>query len=320
MFFSKDMAYDLNPLSLPRLQQNELYNIPDVLVRKINENVGVIRFSDILSIAKKNLMSPEEAGYNIIREHGLHDYVSIVNESKFYSNEDYEQAVLESVHKIRLQFDTHIGYDEELFDLLNEAVYYDILNNTTDHLDYILETGLMDGLNDVNHELSHDQRQAAAEIDNATNTIAGKVGKVAQNHVLSTADKWIGQNKPVVDTAAKKIGEKFAQGTEIAMKHGRSVLKNKIDHYTKKTLLIGGGAALATILKKQVRNLTSQETMNSNDPGVLKRSYNALKRILGRLTNREKYCSPKQRGIISSLIYKIKHALYIIARKVGLDK
>ena len=80
MIFDKSISYDLNPLSMPRLNNDECYHdIQDVLVRQINESIGVVRFTDILDYSKKSNLSISEVS-DLLNEYYDMDIVAIVNE------------------------------------------------------------------------------------------------------------------------------------------------------------------------------------------------------------------------------------------------
>lgn len=304
ILFNKNTSYNLNPLSMPRLRQDELYDIPNVIVRKINESLGVIRFADIIDIAQKNGMTLVEAGQSIIRSHGLEDYVAIVNEDKMYSNDKYYNAVIDSCKYINMQLESSKTIDTSF---LEEYINEDIENGNTDNLDIILnETGAVAGLNDFNRTTSADVRQGMLRASNTAKSIKDKVFHWGAKKVLGMADSALqGDNADKAAKIGNTIGKQVVGGVIKGAADAASDELAKVGRKAAAVGILGGGMY---VLKNQFMNLTNQERYNRikrERPFIIKRWLMALKRLLSRLLFRRKKAPQQQQGIITSMISKV---------------
>lgn len=318
MIFDKRMAYDINPLSLPRLSPYENYSSIDVLVRKINEDTGVIRFSNLLDFARSQDIDLITAGNTLCEEYGLRNYITIVNEEKFYRNNSYRQSILESYKEIPMQME-YVDYDVLYYNLLEQAILEDIYYNTNT-TDILLETGVVNFNNDLNYTLSHTQ-------DTASDIASSFKDKLVQGllispikGVLNLADKHLTpeQMDKVTQTVSQKT-ENMSQKVGAALvRGGKNGVKTSVKPYLKgaaAAAVVGGG--LYT-LNRQINNLTNPNNIKKK-PNVIRRILNSLKRILSSLFSRRKASPPQQQGIISRLISKVKNSIEYLTRKIGLS-
>lgn len=318
MIFNKNMSYNINPLSMPRLYDS--YNISDVLVRKLDEHTGVIRFSNILDYARNNNIGIYEAGNTICREHGLENYISIVNELKMYTNPSYKQAVLENYKIIPMQLES-IGYDEELCNLLEYNIDIDIYNDTY-NTDIILnELHSLAGWNQANNTISTGFYNTVDSIraipDKVAGAIAGKIKSAVGNKIVSSVDSALSDpaKQDKLADSLRNVGSKLAGG---AVKGAFDDTKTSVAPYLKgaaATAAIGGGLY---VLNNQINNLTNNEAIKTKNPGIIARIINALKRCFNSLLGRQKVAPSNQQGIIARLINKVKNAIRYFGRKVGL--
>lgn len=315
MIFDKRMSYDLNPLSLPRLSPYENYSSIDVLVRKINEDTGVIRFSNLLDFARSQDIDLITAGNTLCENYGLKNYITIINEEKLYRNNSYRQSILESYRDIPMQME-YANYDILYYNVLEQAILEDIQYNSNT-IDILLETGIMDFMNDFNYSASH-AKDTAIETAQDTKSRLGQFIAAPIKALLNKADESLTPEQ------MNKVTEKVSQKTEkMGQKVGESLVrggakgvKASVKPYLKgaaAAAVIGGG--LYT-LNRQVNNLTNPNNMKKK-PNILRRILNALKRILSSLFSRKKASPPQQQGIISRLITKVQNSIAYLTRKVG---
>ena len=307
MIFTKNDSYDLNPLSMPRLQQDELYNIPDVLVRKINENVGVIRFSDILEIARKNNMSILEAGYNIIRDHGIHGFVAVVNENRMLIDDSYYLAVLESCKHINMQYGSSLDRDIFLQSLIEEDIISD-----TNNLDIILESGAYSGVNDANRHISSDMKQVSTQAGGFFNRMGQKVKNWGVSKALGFIDDGLRGNNTVEKVAKSGQNLGHTLGKNVVKGFGDEVSKTASKWGTRAATLAAAGGGLY-IFRKQLNNLTNQERMGrikTKKAFFLKRWLLKLKEMLARLIRRRKTAPPSQQSKLSNMIARVQNKIH----------
>lgn len=321
MIFDKRMSYDLNPLSLPRLSPYENYSSIDVLVRKINEDTGVIRFSNLLDFAKSQDIDLITAGNILCESYGLLNYVAIINEEKFYKNNTYRQTVLESYRDVPMQME-YADYDVLYYNILEQSIFDDISSNTH-QTDILLETGVMNDFNDMNYSYNNFEKSGAE-------TLSG-LKKDMQHAFFVSPTKWffnkVDENltQQDMDDFAAGVSKRTQNfGSRIAsevIRGGARGTKRAVTPYIKGAALaavVGGG--LYT-LNRQVNNLTDnerlKETVAKNNPNILRRLTNSLNKCLTSLLVRKRSAPPQKQGIISRLINKIQNAIAYLARKVG---
>lgn len=324
MIFDKRMAYDINPLSLPRLSPYENYSSIDVLVRKINEDTGVIRFSNLLDFARSQDIDLITAGNTLCEDYGLRNYITIVNEEKFYRNNSYRQSILESYKEIPMQME-YVDYDVLYYNLLEQAILEDIYYNTNT-IDILLETGVVNFNNDINYTLSNVQSTGQETISDMKQNIKHGLFVSPIKWFLNKADENLTQQdidnfESILSRKTQNLGSRAA--AEV-IRGGATGTKRAVMPYVK-------GAALAAIvggglytLNRQVNNLTDnerlKETVAKNNPNVLRRLSNSLNKCLTSLLVRKRSAPPERQGIISRLINKIQNAIAYLARKVGLNQ
>ena len=217
MIFDKRMAYDINPLSMPRLSPYENYSSIDVLVRKINEDTGVIRFSNLLDFARSQDIDLITAGNTLCENYGLRNYITIVNEEKFYRNNSYRQSILESYRYIPMQME-YADYDVLYYNILEQVILEDIQYNTNT-TDILLETGVVNPINGINYTLSQAQ-------DSAIDTADGVKSKLGQ--AVLAPFKWLlnKADKSLTPEQMDKITQKVSQKTEnMSQKVGKSLVR-----------------------------------------------------------------------------------------------
>lgn len=312
MIFNKTMAYNIDPLSLPRLYPYETYNTYDVLVRKINENTGVIRFSNIVDFARNQNINLLEAGKTICGYHGLENYITIINEEKFYLNNSYRQAVLESFQHIPMQLEK-ASYNVPFSILLEYCVEMDIKNNTY-YTDLLLED-ISSGSNNLNNESSNDQKSEQGLFSGLKDSFTNKVtsglkwlgGKVIGNYLDNNSEEVsekVGQAAPKV---ANRIVDNIASG-----------VKDTVS-YAKGAMVTAAAGSMLALLNNTVNNLTNGENINSDNPGIIKRTLNSLKGCMNQLLGKQQNAPQNQQGIISRLINKVKSAMSYLGKKIGIS-
>lgn len=316
MIFNKITAYDMNPMSVPRLYDHrDRFGLNDVLVRKINESTGVVRFIELIDLARNNNCSLLEAANNLSGLYGL-DIVYIAHEAKLY-NDTYRQAILETYQSIPIQLET-VGIDEECYDLLEQAIEEDLSNNDTYYTDYILEG--IEQLNDVNVAATNAGRDVGDAVD-AGKSVFARIGdtikKAAGDKIVGAVERALNDPKKVeqVSQAANTFTRNAVKG---AVKGATDGIKSELGSTAKKAAVATAALGAFAIFNRQVKNLTNNENINTKDPGRIAKTINSLKRVWSNLSQRRQYASPKQQGLISKLIMKIKYYIYLLGRKLGL--
>lgn len=329
MIFDRSISYDLNPLSMPRLNNDECYNdIQDILVRQIDESTGVVRFTDILDYSKKSNLHISEVN-DLLREYYDMDLVGIINEIKMTTNEEYQMAVIEAMNYMPLQIDS-IGIDEEFSELLEYCIIMDLENNTTEYTDQLLiDSGIIGNLNDLNTMvgnisqnsiagIQHIGTQGLAKGASLLKNLAGKVLNPIGNY-LDTHDnaatrfvnsKIDAGGQKLANMAKDQIDNFVGKGQDWLENKGTEILKDKAQKLT-----IGAGLG---ILAKNLNNLTTQENMTSNNPSVLQRVFNSLKQMYDRLMGNKENAPPQQQNMIQNLLNKCQTAMKNIQAKFKL--
>lgn len=317
MIFNKSIAYDMNALSIPRLYDaDSRFGLNDVLVRKINETTGVVRFSELIDISRSVNCSLLESANNLSGLYGL-DIVYIVNEAKLYNN-TYRNAVLETYHLLPMQLE-NVGIDIECYNLLEQAIEQDIYNNSTYYTDYILEG--IEQLNDLNVAATaagQDVGDAAETGKSVLGKVAGKIKSAVAGHIVDALDDNLKDPKKVeqISQSANKFTKNAVKG---AIKGATDGIKSEFGSAAKKAAVATAALGTFAIINRQVKNLTNNENINTKDPGRIAKTMNSLKRIWSNLSQKRSYAPPQQQGIITRLINKIKHFIYILGRKLGLS-
>lgn len=317
MIFNKSIAYDMNALSIPRLYDaDSRFGLNDVLVRKINETTGVVRFSELIDISRSVNCSLLESANNLSGLYGL-DIVYIVNEAKLYNN-TYRNAVLETYHLLPMQLE-NVGIDIECYNLLEQAIEQDIYNNSTYYTEYILEG--IEQLNDLNVAATaagQDVGDAAETGKSVLGKVAGKIKSAVAGHIVDALDDNLNDPKKVeqISQSANKFTKNAVKG---AIKGATDGIKSEFGSAAKKAAVATAALGTFAIINRQVKNLTNNENINTKDPGRIAKTMNSLKRIWSKLSQKRSYAPPQQQGIITRLINKIKHFIYILGRKLGLS-
>ena len=325
MIFDKSISYDLNPLSMPRLNNDECYHdIQDILVRQINESTGVVRFTDILDYSKKSNLPISEVS-DLLNEYYDMDIISIVNEVKFYMNDEYQLAVLESVNVIPMQVDS-LGIDKEFSELLEYCILQDLENGTTEYTDQLfLETGIVGNLNNVNNFVSdikanaidgikHIGSQALNKGGGMLKTLATKAGDYLDSHD-NFATRFVNKH---IDTNGQGLAGKAANKVDELIKSGQEGLEKKGGEWLKdKAQKVGIGALIATAANT-INNMTNQENMTSNNPSILQKVLNSLKSMYDRLMGHKENAPVQQQSVIQNLLNKAQNGMKSIEAKLKL--
>ena len=139
MIFKKSNVMDFNPeVSLPRLTQEETQYTPDKIILREAGNDKVLRFSDLYNYAKYNNKSIQESVTDIERENHIANPVFVVNETQYYLDEDYRNAVSDLSVFSKLMFDSN-PESGLIYNAMMEAVDYSLENDNTDLLDAVIE-------------------------------------------------------------------------------------------------------------------------------------------------------------------------------------
>lgn len=325
MIFDKSISYDLNPLSMPRLDSDECYHdLQDILVRQIDESTGVVRFTDILDYSKKSNLSISEVN-DLLNEYYDMGIVAIVNETKFYMNDEYQLAVLESVNTIPIQIDS-LGIDEEFSELLEYCILQDLENGNTDYTDQLLlETGVVANLNTANQVVSDIKANAIDGIKHVGSQALSKGGGLLKTlattagNYLDTHDNFATRfvNKQI-DTKGQGAANWAAGKVDSAIKSGQEALEKKGGEWLKdKAQKVGIGALLATFANS-INNMTNQENMTSNNPSVLQKVLNSLKQMYDRLMGHKENAPPQQQSVIQNLLNKASNGMKNLEAKLKL--
>lgn len=315
MIFNKIMSYDINPLSMPRLYPNETYNTQDVLVRKIREDTGVIRFSNIIDFARSQSIDVSKAGRIICESHGLENCVTIVNEEKFYLNESYRQAVIESINFIPMQLE-QASYNVPFSILLEYCIDTDIMNNNTNCTEILLEIEAVEGLNDFNQGVSNTITNQGDFFGSIKNKITSKVGGWLGRKASGFINNYLG-DEANQDKIAEKVGQVTKKATDQVVGNIADSARDAASPYLKGAMVTAAAGGLLAVLNNTVHTLTDNENLNSDNPGVLSRTFNSLKNCMNTLLGRQQTAPQGQQGIIARLIQKVKNALSYLGKKVG---
>lgn len=325
MIFDRSISYDLNPLSMPRLNNDECYNdIQDILVRQIDESTGVVRFTDILDYSKKSNLSIYEVN-NLLREYYDMDLVGIINEVKMNINEEYQIAVVEAMNYMPLQIDS-IGIDEEFSELLEYCIIMDLENNTTEYTDQLfIETGIIGNLNGLidvkDNVISGIQQYGSQALSKGAGLLKSMAGKVLNpiGNYLDTHDnvatRFINDK---IDTGGQKLSNWATGHINNLVDKGQNALETKGKDFLKNAAQkVGIGAIIATAANT-INNLTNQENMTSNNPSVLQRVLNSLKQMYERLMGQKDNATPQQQGLVSNLMNKLSNGMKSVEAKLKL--
>lgn len=328
MIFDRSVSYDLNPLSMPRLNNDECYNdIQDILVRQIDESTGVVRFTDILDYSKKSNLHISEVS-DLLREYYDMDLVGIINETKMTMNEEYQMAVIEAMNYMPLQIDS-IGIDEEFSELLEYCIIMDLENNNTEYTDQLfIETGIignLDGLSMISNAkdnvisgVKHYGSQALSKGAGLLKSMAGKVLNPIGNYLDThdnVATRFINDK---IDTGGQKLSNWATGHINNLVDKGQNALETKGKDFLKNAAQkVGIGAIIATAANT-INNLTNQENMTSNNPSVLQRVLNSLKQMYERLMGQKDNATPQQQGVFSNLMNKLSNGMKSVEAKLKL--
>ena len=131
MIFKKSNVMDFNlEVSLPRLTQEETQYTSDKIILREAGNNKVLRFSDLYNYAKYNNKSIQESVTDIERENHIANPVFVVNETQYYLDEDYRNAVSDLSVFSKLMFDSN-PESGLIYNAMMEAVDYSLENNNT---------------------------------------------------------------------------------------------------------------------------------------------------------------------------------------------
>ena len=145
MIFKKSNVMDFNlEVSLPRLTQEETQYTSDKIILREAGNNKVLRFSDLYNYAKYNNKSIQESVTDIERENHIANPVFVVNETQYYLDEDYRNAVSDLSVFSKLMFDSN-PESGLIYNAMMEAVDYSLENNNTSLLDAVIEEVVNNG-------------------------------------------------------------------------------------------------------------------------------------------------------------------------------
>lgn len=210
MIFKKSDVMDFNPeVSLPRLTQEETQYTPDKIILREAGNDKVLRFSDLYNYAKYNNKSIQESVTDIERENHIANPVFVVNETQYYLDEDYRNAVSDLSVFNKLMFDSN-PESGLIYNAMMEAVDYSLENDNTDLLDAVIEEVVNNGSSGPSAASSTPTSSTSSTSDASTSKVmtSSKSSEPTASSSTSVPDpSSAASNKPVPIPADKSMKE-----------------------------------------------------------------------------------------------------------------
>ena len=210
MIFKKSNVMDFNSeVSLPRLTQEETQYTPDKIILREAGNDKVLRFSDLYNYAKYNNKSIQESVTDIERENHIANPVFVVNETQYYLDEDYRNAVSDLSVFSKLMFDSN-PESGLIYNAMMEAVDYSLENDNTDLLDAVIEEVVNNGSSGPSAASSTPTSSTSSTSDAPTGKVmtSSKSSEPTTSSSTSAPDpESAASNKPVPIPADKSMKE-----------------------------------------------------------------------------------------------------------------
>lgn len=210
MIFKKSNVMDFNPeVFLPRLTQEETQYTPDKIILREAGNDKVLRFSDLYNYAKYNNKSIQESVTDIERENHIANPVFVVNETQYYLDEDYRNAVSDLSVFSKLMFDSN-PESGLIYNAMMEAVDYSLENDNTDLLDAVIEEVVNNGSSGPSAASSTPTSSTSSTSDASTSKVmtSSKSSEPTASSSTSVPDpSSAASNKPVPIPADKSMKE-----------------------------------------------------------------------------------------------------------------
>lgn len=210
MIFKKSNVMDFNlEVSLPRLTQEETQYTSDKIILREAGNNKVLRFSDLYNYAKYNNKSIQESVTDIERENHIANPVFVVNETQYYLDEDYRNAVSDLSVFSKLMFDSN-PESGLIYNAMMEAVDYSLENNNTSLLDAVIEEVVNNGSSGPSAASSTPTSSTSSTSDASTSKVmtSSKSSEPTASSSTSAPDpESAASNKPVPIPADKSMKE-----------------------------------------------------------------------------------------------------------------
>ena len=210
MIFKKFDVMDFNPeVSLPRLTQEETQYTSDKIILREAGNNKVLRFSDLYNYAKYNNKSIQESVIDIEKENNITNPVFVVNETQYYLDEDYRNAVSDLSVFSKLMFDSN-PESGLIYNAMMEAVDYSLENDNTDLLDAVIEEVVNNGSSGPSAASSTPTSSTSSTSDASTSKVmtSSKSSEPTASSSTSVPDpSSAASNKPVPIPADKSMKE-----------------------------------------------------------------------------------------------------------------
>lgn len=210
MIFKKSNVMDFNlEVSLPRLTQEETQYTSDKIILREAGNNKVLRFSDLYNYAKYNNKSIQESVTDIERENHIANPVFVVNETQYYLDEDYRNAVSDLSVFSKLMFDSN-PESGLIYNAMMEAVDYSLENNNTSLLDAVIEEVVNNGSSGPSAASSTPTSSTSSTSDASTSKVmtSSKSSEPTASSSTSVPDpSSAASNKPVPIPADKSMKE-----------------------------------------------------------------------------------------------------------------
>ena len=210
MIFKKSNVMDFNlEVSLPRLTQEETQYTSDKIILREAGNNKVLRFSDLYNYAKYNNKSIQESVTDIERENHIANPVFVVNETQYYLDEDYRNAVSDLSVFSKLMFDSN-PESGLIYNAMMEAVDYSLENNNTSLLDAVIAEVVNNGSSGPSAASSTPTSSTSSTSDASTSKVmtSSKSSEPTASSSTSAPDpESAASNKPVPIPADKSMKE-----------------------------------------------------------------------------------------------------------------
>ena len=210
MIFKKSNVMDFNlEVSLPRLTQEETQYTSDKIILREAGNNKVLRFSDLYNYAKYNNKSIQESVTDIERVNHIANPVFVVNETQYYLDEDYRNAVSDLSVFSKLMFDSN-PESGLIYNAMMEAVDYSLENNNTSLLDAVIEEVVNNGSSGPSAASSTPTSSTSSTSDASTSKVmtSSKSSEPTASSSTSAPDpESAASNKPVPIPADKSMKE-----------------------------------------------------------------------------------------------------------------
>lgn len=329
MIFKEQIINDSFILDeLPILEKNDNYFSPkNILIIESRFENNTINFSDVYDISKYNDTYILETISDIIDSHQeLNNVVFLVNELKYYNNNNYRKAVLEVVEYYPTQF-YKLNYETFFNNLLESIIENDIINGNTKNIDMLLSEGeffnnisnmISGGLNNIGttiHNFNTQVEKQGEKISNFLNKSTTEKTMQVGNYLLGKLDDHPELKKSVSNFMSEKSAKTAGELLNTAKNSFKNTLDNGIANTIKNTNLgtllggaIGAGSALIAHAPENATNAATNKLSSIK---------NAITQKISSLFNLQKDAPPEKKGIISQLIAKLKKMLSSLTSQSG---